>query len=138
MPRSPRALRAYRTSGIAVLLLVTALTLGGHASQRLMWVITPTEGSIIGLGGVEVEVRYPDAARVASETLRVLLNGADVTGALTSGSDGAHGRLYGVLNGENVLSVGVVGRRGELLPATVTESHEIRVLVRIPQDIDRG
>lgn len=118
----------------ALALLLVGLTL---ADGELMSVVSPREGSVVGAGGVEVVVRFPDEARVAAGTLRVLLNGADISEAITRGSNGAYGRLHGLLDGENVLRFEVFGRRWWLPGRLVEEAREVRFLVRQPQDLDR-
>jgi len=108
------------------------------ATPTLLWVIEPRGGSVVGLEGVPVMVRFPDEARVLPETLRVRLNGADVTAKLVTGSNGASGQLHELLDGENVLRFEVSGHRGGLPDVTVEQSREVHFLVRLPQDLNRG
>jgi hypothetical protein len=83
-------------------------------------------------------VQFPDEESVAAETLRILLNGADMTGEITTADNGAYGRLYSVLDGENVLRFEVFGRRWWLPGLLLEEAREVRFLVRLPQDLNRG
>ena len=107
-------------------------------SPELIRVVAPREGAVIGLDGVEVMVRFPEEPRVAAGTLRVLLNGADMTAELTTGDNGAYGRLHTLLDGENVLRFEVFGRRWWLPGILVEEAREVHFLVRLPQDLNRG
>jgi hypothetical protein len=119
-----------------------ALGVGGlglaAADPALLRVVEPRQGTVVGAAGVEVMVQFPDEERVASETLRVLLNGADMTGELTTARNGAYGRLHAVLDGENVLRFEVFGRRWWLPGVLMEEAREVRFLVRQPQDLNRG
>jgi hypothetical protein len=72
--------------------------LPGHASQP------PHSGS------VEVFVGFAPGGRVAWDTFRALLNGHDVTGELTLGRNGAHGKLLGLTEGDNQLKLQIFGR----------------------------
>jgi hypothetical protein len=101
-------------------------------------VLAPEPGATVGLGGLEVSIRFPDGESVAPETLRVLLNGADVTGELTRGENGAYGWLYELLEGENVLRIEVFGR-SPWLPSTLFEqTREVHVRMRPRPDLQRG
>ena len=117
---------------IAAGLLTTA------ATPTLLWVIQPNHGTVVGAEGVEVIVRFPDEARVVPESLRVLLNGADVTSRLIIGGNGASGQLFELLDGENVLRFEVSGERGGLLGTIVEQSREVHFMVRLPQNLNRG
>jgi len=119
----------------AALAAAVALTL---PDRELLRVPLPREGSVVGDAGVEVMVQYPREDRVAPETLRVLLNGADATHELTSGRNGAYGRLHGLLDGENVVRIEVFGRRWWLPGMLVEEAREVRFLVRLRHDWNRG
>ncbi len=110
----------------------------GAASPALLRVIEPRQGAVVGAAGVEVMVQFPDEESVAAETLRILLNGADMTEEITTAGNGAYGRLYSLLDGENVLRFEVFGRRWWLPGILLEEAREIRFLVRLPQDLNRG
>jgi hypothetical protein len=98
----------------------------------------PSEGARVGVEGVEVLVRFPQRERVAPETFRLLVNGADVTSQLLTGSTGASGRVAGLLEGENLLRFEVHGDRGGWPGHFLPEAREVRILVRLPQGLDRG
>ena len=55
-------------------------------------------------------VEFPDRERVIPGTLRCLLNGADLTGGLTRGDNGAAGSLYPLREGRNLLRIEVFGK----------------------------
>jgi hypothetical protein len=107
-------------------------------SPELLEVVAPRQGAVVGLDGVEVMVRFPSESRVAAQTFRVLLNGADMTHEITTGGNGAYGRLHSLLDGENVLRFEVFGRRWWLPGILVEEAREVHFLVRLPQSLNRG
>jgi hypothetical protein len=98
----------------------------------------PAPGTVVGPEGLEVMVRFASGERVAPETFRVLLNGADVTESFTTGENGAVGRLHSLLDGENRLRAEVFGRSPLLPWLLVEQGHEVRVTHRRPLDLDRG
>ncbi len=122
----------------ALAALAVGSLLGSSAAPSLLWVQKPPEGARIGVEGVEILVRFPQQDRVAPETFRALVNGADVTSQLQTGSTGASGRVAGLLEGENLLRFEVHGNRGGWPGLFVPEAREVRVLVRLPQGLDRG
>jgi hypothetical protein len=130
--------RALEVSGTGLATLAVAALLGSSSTPSLIWVQKPSEGARIGVEGVEVLVRFPQQSRVATETFRLLVNGADVTAQLTTGANGASGLLAGLLEGENLLRFEVQGDRGGWPGLFGTEAREVRVLVRLPQGLDRG
>jgi hypothetical protein len=134
--RSPRRIRRWILLG-AALLGAGALALSA-ATPVLMQVVQPAPGTVVGAAGVEVMVLFPPGSRVAVDTFRVLLNGADATSEFTTGTNGAYGRLHELLDGENRLRFEVFGRRWWLPGWLVEEAREVRFLVRQPQDLDRG
>ncbi len=83
-------------------------------------------------------VRFPRERGVAANTFIALLNGADVTSEFTTGSNGAIGRLFGVLDGENTLQFEVRGDRGGAPDRLLRDTREVRFLVRRPQGLDRA
>ena len=64
-----------------------------------------------GLRGAELLVRFEPEGAVDLATVRVLLNGADVTAECLIASNGVHGELHGLLDGENRLRVEARVRR---------------------------
>ncbi|HKB41584.1 MAG TPA: hypothetical protein VKD72_34485 [Gemmataceae bacterium] len=134
-PSRPRLRPLLLGAGLAATLLALGLA---AASPALLRVIEPRPGVVVGAAGVEVMVQFPDEESVAAETLRILLNGADMTGELTTAGNGAYGHLYSLLDGENVLRFEVFGRRWWLPGILLEEAREVRFLVRLPQDLNRG
>jgi hypothetical protein len=130
--------RALAISLAALAALALGVVMRTSGTPSLLWVQKPTEGARIGVEGVQVLVRFPRQERVATGTFRLLLNGADVTAQLTTGANGASGHLAGLLEGENLLRFEVQGDRGGWPGLFGTEAREVRVLVRLPQDLDRG
>jgi hypothetical protein len=116
-------------------LLLPLVSPGG---PRLVSIVSPSPGEVFGLEGVFVMVRLPDDERVAPATLRVLLNGADVTGQLTTGQNGAVGRLYGVVDGENLLRIEVRAESWWADGRPFASAREVRFRVRPPLDANRG
>ena len=129
-----------RTLAVAATVLagVAVLALTSPGGPDLARVLAPRPGDVVGIEGVEVMVRLPDDGRADPATLRVLLNGADVTEQLIRGQNGAYGRLHGVLDGENTLRVLVEGASWELDDRPYEKAREVRFLVRRPLDADRG
>ena len=99
---------------------------------------SPKVGEVVGTRGLEVVVRFPEIGRVAPETFRVLLNGADVTEAFTTGENGAYGRLFALLDGENVLRVEVFATPRWPPGLFFEYGREARVVHRRPLDVHRG
>jgi hypothetical protein len=99
---------------------------------------SPKAGDVVGTRGLEVVVRFPEIERVAPETFRVLLNGADVTEAFTTGENGAYGRLFALLDGENVLRVEVFAALCWPQGLFFEHEREARILHRRPLDVNRG
>lgn len=84
---------------------------------------------------LEVLVHFGYTDRTRPETLRVTLNGADVTDSFTIAANGAIGEVVLLVDGANVLRAAVFGRawwgRGQLVEHT-TERH-----FRVRRPIDR-
>ncbi len=135
---SRRLARRYRALGVALLALLVSVPMVGLFGKDLLVLERPEPGEVVGLTGVQVLVSLPVDGRVEPSTLRVLLNGADVTHALETARNGAAGRVQGLLDGENVLRVEVFGRRPWLPAGWIETSREVRVLFRPPLDLDRG
>jgi hypothetical protein len=139
--KSPGGLGWRRASGLTSAVLSTLACCGlvsSSSTPSLLWVQAPLEGALVGIGGVEVRVRFPRERGIEVGTFVALLNGADVTAEFTTGSNGAIGRLFGVLDGENTLRLEVQGDRGGLPDRLLRDTREVRFLVRLPQGINRG
>jgi len=121
-----------------LLLLVFPAVLLGFFGKDLLVLESPGPGEVIGLTGVPVLVNLPIDGRVEPSTLRILLNGADVTNQLETARNGAAGRLSGLLEGENVLRVEVFVRLPWLPVAWIESAREVRILFRPPANLDRG
>jgi hypothetical protein len=89
-------------------------------------------------GGIDVLVRFAPRERVAPETFRCLLNGLDVTEVLTTGENGAYGRVYRLVDGENVLRLEIFGRVWWSRDSLVERSREIRFRLRRRIDLHQG
>ena len=89
-----------------------------------------------GLDGLELLVRFEPVGSVEPATARVLLNGADVTGQCTTGRNGIHARLHGLLDGDNRLRVEAFVRTPAGL--LVEQAREVEVRFRPPLGFDRG
>jgi hypothetical protein len=109
-----------------------ALAIGRPAIE----VQSPRAGDRIGVEGLELLARFPPERGVEPSTVRVLLNGADVTAGCVAGRNGVHGRLYGLLDGENRLRVEAFARGPAGL--WIQESRDVRVHYRRPVGFDRG
>lgn len=131
----PGLLRGVVTASVTVLCCVPMLS---ASTPSLLWIQSPLEGDVIGVGGVDVMIRFPREREVEEETFVALLNGADVTSEFTTGSNGAIGRLFGVLDGENTLHFEVRGDRGGLPNRFLRDARDVRFLVRLPQNTNRG
>jgi len=59
---------------------------------------------------LEVFLQFPEPERVRPETLRVRINGADVTASFVTASNGAYGDVVLLVDGENVLEASIFGR----------------------------
>lgn|GEM_PF-3263403 len=131
-----RGTRAGTAGGAALVLLA----LGGFAWWA--WLLpamaleAPRAGERIGIGGLELLVRFD--GRVEPSTVRVLLNGADVTAACVTASNGVHGRLHGLLDGENRVRVEAFARARWPAGLLVAQAREVRVWFRPPTGFDRG
>jgi hypothetical protein len=117
-------------AGVAAFAL--ALAIGRPAIE----VQSPRPGAEVGVQGLELLARFVPGRGVEPATVRVLLNGADVTAACVAGRNGVHGRLHGLLEGENRVRIEAFARvPGGLL---VERSREVRVFFRPPLGFDRG
>jgi hypothetical protein len=83
---------------------------------------------------IEVLLRFPRSNRTRPETLRVLINGADVTEGFDVASNGAIGDVALLVDGENRLEVSVFGRAWWGGQRLVEHRAELRITVRRPVD----
>jgi hypothetical protein len=121
--------------GACLLVVLAWLTL--YPPGDRLRLVAPLSGEIVGSSGVEVMVLFPPSG-MAPETLRVTLNGADVTDAFTTGENGAYGRLVALLDGENRIEIGVFQHCAWFSSLLVERRVEVDVLHRHPVDADRG
>jgi hypothetical protein len=104
--------------------------------RSVIEVQSPDPEQRVGVDGIEVLVRFEPVTAVEPATVRVLLNGADVTGACVTGRNGVQGRLQGLLDGENRVRIEAFVRGpGGLF---VEQSREVRVWFRPPLVFDQG
>lgn len=118
---------------------LVAIALGASLPPRgpvLLDVLSPAAGATVGLRGVELLVRLREPA--IDGTLRVLLNGADVTDLLMTGENGAYGRLFDLLPGPNLLRIEVSGRVPWAPARRFEQVRELPLRMRPPIDLDRG
>lgn len=99
---------------------------------------SPAPGQRVGLGGVELLARFEPEGRVEPATVRVLLNGADVTASCVTAENGVHGRLYGLLDGANRIRVEAFARARWPAGLLVEQALEVEIWFRPPGDLDRG
>ena len=131
--------RACAGLGLAALVLAPSLPPAGPV---LIEVVAPDPGARVGIDGIELFVRFPGSNPLGdlalSETFRALLNGADVTGSLTTGENGAYGRISGLLEGDNVLRLEIFGRTPWRPGSFFEQAREVHLRMRPPADLDRG
>ena len=137
-PRGRRWRRAFRVSAAAVAAFLCCAHILSASTPSLLWVQAPVEGDVIGVGGVEVMIRFPRERQIEADSFVALLNGADVTQELITGANGAVGRLFGLLEGENTLHFEVRGDRGGVPDRFLPDVRDVRFLVRLPQGVNRG
>ena len=120
--------------GLTAGALLLAVWLG--IGRPVIAVQSPDAGQRVGVDGIELLARFEPEDAVEPATVRVLLNGADVTAACVTGRNGVSGRLQGLLDGENRVRVEAFVRApGGLL---VEQSREVRVWFRPPLGFDQG
>jgi hypothetical protein len=127
-------------AGAAALLVLGAregVTRALLFGQPLLEIRSPAPGQAVAQGGVDIIVHFPVAERTASDTFRCLLNGRDVTTALTRGENGAAGSVIGAVEGENRLRVEVFGRPWFGGP-WLEDAAEVRFRVRPTPTMDRA
>lgn len=130
-----------------VALALAALTLANCALMALLvspggpdpvTVVSPRPGEIVGVDGLRLVAQVPVDGRVRPGSLRVLLNGADVTAQVITARNGAVGQLHGLLDGENVVRVEVEASSWWLDGRPWAAAREVRFVARRPLDLDRG
>ena len=127
--RAGRGIVAGTIAGLVVLGVV-----GWLRAPRLLEVELPDQTEV-GVAGIPILIRFDPQGHTAPSTFRALLNGADVTDQLEVAANGVHGRLHGLLDGDNRLEVAAFGR-GWL---GWWESRRVMALrYRRPLDADRG
>ena len=138
--------RAIGSAGAALLGAAALLAFLGAAALLAWWawlapaiaVEAPAAGARVGVEGVELLARFEPEGRVEPATVRVLLNGADVTAACVTASNGVHGRLHGLLEGENRVRIEAFARARWPTGLLVAQAREVRVWFRPPLGFDRG
>jgi hypothetical protein len=83
---------------------------------------------------LEVLVRFPYTERTRPETLRVTLNGADVTESFSIAENGAIGEVVMLVDGANVLRAAVFGQAWWGKTQLIEFSSERHFRVRRPVD----
>jgi hypothetical protein len=121
---------------VALAAISAGVVLGSAFGRPAIRIEAPRAGQDVGVGGAELLVRFEPDGAVDLATVRVLLNGADVTPACTIASNGVHAELFGLLDGEN--RVRVEGRVRVPGGLRRSESREVRVRFRPPAHFDRG
>jgi hypothetical protein len=138
MGRAFRSARwAVRTLAALALLAVALAPSLPPRGPVLLEVLTPAPGERVGIGGIELLVKFPPDVAFG-ETFRALLNGADVTDQLTTGENGSSGRLVGLLPGENRLRLEIFGRVPWAPDQVFEQARELHVWMRPPIELDRG
>ena len=128
-----------RPIGIALgslLVLAVAAAAAVELSPDLIEITSPAPDLTVGDEALEVFVLFPAAARTRPETLRVLLNGADVTRSFTVASNGAYGHVVLLVDGENTLEVGIFGQAWWQRERLYEHTAHLRFTVRRPVERD--
>jgi hypothetical protein len=120
----------------AIVAIGVGLVIANVFGRPVILIETPRTGDEVGVAGARLLVRFEPDDAVDPATVRILLNGADVTAACTVATNGISGELRGLLEGENRVRVEArVRRPGGVLRE---ESREVRVRFRPPPAFDRG
>jgi hypothetical protein len=128
--------KAARSGAIAIAAAATLAVAWLAIGRSVIEVESPQQDQRIGVDGVDLLARFREDGALEPATVRVLLNGADVTDQCSTGRNGVSARLHGLLDGENRLRVEAFVRvPGGLL---VQRGREVRVWFRSPQGFDRG
>ena len=128
-------IRRAVVGGAAALLAAAAALAAGvrPLGPPLVELVAPVEGEV-GDEALEVLLRFPHTERTHPETLRVTLNGADVTDSFVVAGNGALGTVVLIVDGSNVLRIGVFGRAWWAGDRLVEHTAEHRFRVRRPID----
>lgn len=129
--RSRVLLVALGCFGLLVAAGLTALARLAPLGPPLVEIsLLPAEEVEVPDEALEVLVLFPYTDRTRPETLRVTLNGADVTDSFTVAENGAIGELVLIVDGANVLRAGVFGRawwgRAQLVEYTAERHFRVR------------
>lgn len=119
-----------------VLVLLALAALWVAFGRPALEIQSPRPGARVGVDGFELLVRFRPEGSVEPATVRVLLNGADVTRECTTGRNGLHASLQGLLEGENRVRIEAFVRTPAGL--LVEQSREVEVRFRPPLGFDRG
>ena len=133
--RRARKMAVWALTLANCLLMALLVSPGGPG---LVSVVSPRPGEVVGLDGIRLIARVPVDRRVRPGSVRVFLNGADVTHQVITANNGAVGQLHGLLDGENVLRVEVEATSWWLDGRPWAAAREVRFLARRPLDLDRG
>ena len=140
--RTHRPLRRWLAPVAGCLIGLTVLGLAWVRQRPLgppiIEITSPAAGEVLGNQQLEVFLLFPEPERTAAGTLRVLLNGADVTGSFETARNGAYGSVVHLVDGENVLRAEVFGRPWWPSDELVEQSAEVRFRVRRPIDRNWG
>jgi hypothetical protein len=123
-------------AALAGLLALSILLFWWAFGRPALEIQSPRPGERVGVEGFELLVRFAPEGLVEPATARVLLNGADVTGQCTTGRNGIHAHLQGLLDGENRVRVEAFVRTPAGL--LVEQAREVDVRFRPPLGFDRG
>jgi len=134
----PRRRRTLALGALTLACCAFMALLVSPGGPDLVSVVSPRPGEVVGLDGVRLVARVPVDGRVRPDSLRVLLNGADVTAQVITARNGVVGELHGLLDGENVVRVEVEAWSWWLDDRLWAASGEVRFLARRPLDLDRG
>jgi hypothetical protein len=120
----------------AVVAITVGVAIANVFGRPAILIETPRTGEEVGVAGAQLLVRFEPDGVVDPASVRILLNGADVTAECTVAANGVSGELHGLLDGENRLRVEARVRR----PGGIEreESREVRVRFRPPPAFDRG
>lgn len=140
-PPSPASSVRRRSLALALLTLANCALMAllvSPGGPEVVSVLSPRPGQVVGVDGVQLVAQVPVDGRVEPGSLRVLLNGADVTSQVITAQNGVAGQLHALLDGENVLRVEVRASSWWLDGRPWSAAREVRFIARRPLDLDRG